>query len=116
VLAGPARAGPAYAGAIEAAFGRYMAGASALQSALLARPRAASAAIRLLTAPVVRPVTAGTWSIYWNGLADGARPRPSAWTASAVQALAGRLADRDLASQPGTRQGGRSAQSEDQLT
>jgi geranylgeranyl reductase family protein len=116
VLAGPAQAGPAYAGAIEAAFGRYMAGASALQSALLARPRAASAAIRLLTAPVVRPVTAGTWSIYWNGLADGARPRPSAWTASAVQALAGRLADRDLAGQPGTRQGGRSAQSEDQLT
>jgi geranylgeranyl reductase family protein len=116
VLAGPAQAGPAYAGAIEAAFGRYMAGASALQSALLARPRAASAAIRLLTAPVVRPVTAGTWSIYWNGLADGARPRPSAWTASAVQALAGRLAGRDLAGQPGTRQGGRSAQSEDQLT
>ena len=69
-----------------------MAGASALQSALLRRPRATSAAIRLLTAPVVRRAVAGTWSIYWNGLADGARPRPSAWTARAVQALAGRLA------------------------
>ena len=93
VLAGPARAGLAYTEAIEAAFGRYMAGASALQSALLRRPRTALAVTRLLTAPVVRRVAAGTWSIYWNGLVDGARPRPSAWTAHAVQALAGRLAD-----------------------
>ncbi len=100
VLAGPARAGLAYTEAIEAAFGRYMAGASALQSALLRRPRAASAVTRLLTAPVVRRVAAGTWSIYWNGLVDGARPRPSAWTAHAVQALAGRLADHKLAGQP----------------
>jgi menaquinone-9 beta-reductase len=104
VLAGPAGAGPAYTEAIEAAFGRYMAGASAVQSALLRRPRATSAAIRLLTAPVVRRAVAGTWSIYWNGLADGARPRPSAWTARTVQALAGRLADHNPASQPNTRQ------------
>jgi hypothetical protein len=81
-----------------------MAGASAVQSALLRRPRTASAAIRLLTAPVARRVVAGTWSIYWNGLADGARPRPSAWTARAVQALAGRLAGHNLTGQPITRQ------------
>jgi flavin-dependent dehydrogenase len=91
VLAGPARAGLAYTEAIEAAFGQYMAGASTLQSALLRRPRAASAAMRLLTAPIVRHAVAGTWSIYWNALADGARPRPSAWTARAVQVLAGHL-------------------------
>jgi menaquinone-9 beta-reductase len=103
VLAGPTRAGPAYAEAIEAAFGRYMAGAAALQSALLRNPTTASAAIRLLTVPVVRRVVAGTWSIYWNGLADGARPRPSAWTARAVQILAGGLADHNLADQPMTR-------------
>ena len=88
VLAGPAQAGRAYADAIEAAFGRYMAGASALQRALLRWPGTASAATRLLTAPVIRRVVAGTWSIYWNGLADGARPRPSAWTARAVQVVA----------------------------
>ena len=88
VLAGPARAGRAYADAIEAAFGRYMAGASALQTTLLRRPKTTSAVTRLLTAPVVRRVVAGTWSIYWNGLADGARPRPSAWTARAVQVVA----------------------------
>jgi menaquinone-9 beta-reductase len=92
VLAGPARAGPAYAEAIEAEFGPYMPGASALQAALLRRPRTTSAVTRLLTAPVVRRAVAGTWSIYWNGLVDGARPRPSAWTARAVQVLAGRLA------------------------
>ena len=77
-----------------------MPGASAMQNALLHRPRTALAAIRLLTAPVVRRVVAGTWSIYWNGLADGARPRPSAWTARTVQVVAGRLAGHDLAGQP----------------
>ena len=59
---------------------------------MLRRPSATSAVTRLLTAPAVRRAVAGTWSIYWNGLADGARPRPSAWTARTVQVLAGRLA------------------------
>jgi geranylgeranyl reductase family protein len=86
VLAGPGQAAAAYAAAIEATFGRYLGGASFLQGALLHRPRAASAAVRLLTAPAVRRAVAGTWSIYWNGLADGARPRPAAWTARGVQA------------------------------
>jgi menaquinone-9 beta-reductase len=92
VLAGPDRAASAYSQAVEAAFGQYMAGASALQHMLLHRPRTTSAVTRLLTAPVVRRAVAGTWSIYWNDLADGARPRPSAWTARAVQTAAGRLA------------------------
>ena len=102
VIAGPARAGPAYTEAIETAFGPYMTGAAALQSALLRRPRTTSAVTRLLTAPAVRHAVAGTWSIYWNGLVDGARPRPSAWTARAVQVLAGSLAGRNLAGQPMT--------------
>jgi len=100
VLAGPARAAPAYAEVIEAAFGQYMNGAAALQRALLRRPRTTSAVTRLLTAPPVRRAVAGTWSIYWNGLADGARPRASAWTARAVQVLADRLAGHTPASQP----------------
>jgi menaquinone-9 beta-reductase len=103
VLAGPAQAAPTYAEAIEAAFGQYMAGAAALQSALLRRPRTTSAVTRLLTAPVLQRAVAGTWSIYWNGLADGARPRPSAWTARAVQILAGRLAGQNLTGHPTTR-------------
>jgi flavin-dependent dehydrogenase len=101
VLADPARAGPAYAEAIERAFGRYMDGASALQTVMLRRPRTTSAVTRLLTAPVVRRVVAGTWSIYWNGLVDGARPRPSAWTAHAVETLAGHLPGRLAGHLPG---------------
>ena len=95
VLAGPALAASAYTQAVEAAFGQYMAGASALQQVMLRWPRTTSAGTRLLTAPVVRRAVAGTWSVYWNGLADGARPRPSAWTARAVQVTAGRLGSRE---------------------
>ena len=56
VLAHPADPGPAYTEALAAAFGGYMPGAAALQTALLRRPRVASAGIRLLTAPGVRRV------------------------------------------------------------
>ncbi len=94
VLADPTRAAQLYAEAVTEAFGRYMPGAAALQGALLRRPRAASASVRLLTAPGLRRVVAGTWSLYWNGLVDGARPRPSAWAAGVVQSVAGRLAAR----------------------
>ena len=94
VLANPANPGPAYTEALDGAFGRYLPGAAALQTMLLRRPRAASAGIRLLTAPGVRRLVAGTWSLYWNGLVDGAQPRPSAWSAGMVQRAAGLLAGR----------------------
>ena len=93
LLAGPGQAAAAYTGALTSAFGRYLPGAAALQATLLRRPRAASAGVRVLTAPAVRRVLAGTWSLYWNGLVDGAtrgRPRgrpgwssggPAAWAA-----------------------------------
>jgi geranylgeranyl reductase family protein len=92
VLARPADPGPLYSETLAGTFGRYLPGAAALQTLLLRRPRAASAGVRLLTAPVVRRLVAGTWSLYWNGLVDGAQPRPSAWSAGLVQHLAGRLA------------------------
>ncbi|MBO0815632.1 MAG: hypothetical protein J2P30_10915, partial [Actinobacteria bacterium] len=92
VLADPCRAGPAYASALAGAFGRYLPGASALQRTLMRRPFAASASMRLVTAPVVRRLVASTWSIYWNGLADGARPRPAAWAARGLESTATRLA------------------------
>jgi menaquinone-9 beta-reductase len=91
VLADPCRAGAAYTQALAGAFGRYLPGASALQRTLLRRPRLASASMRLVTAPVMRNLVAGTWSIYWNGLVDGARPRPAAWAARGVEALAAQL-------------------------
>jgi geranylgeranyl reductase family protein len=88
VIAGPGRAASGYTEAVAAAFGGYLPGAAALQASMLRRPRLASAGVRLLTAPLLGRLTAGTWSVYWNGLADGARPRPAAWTAAWVQALA----------------------------
>jgi geranylgeranyl reductase family protein len=94
VLARPADPGPVYTEALAGVFGRYLPGASALQTVLLSRPRVASAGVRLLTAPVVRRLVAGTWSLYWNGLVEGAQPRPSAWSAGLVQRLAGRFAGR----------------------
>jgi menaquinone-9 beta-reductase len=103
VLAHPAGPGPVYAETLAAAFGGYMPGAAALQDALLRRPRAASAGIRLLTAPGVRRLMAGTWSLYWNGLVDGAQPRPSAWSAGMVQRVAGLLAARTAGRSSGPR-------------
>ena len=99
-------AAAAYTEAVRDTFGRYMPGAAALQAALLRRPRLASGAVRLLTAPGVRRLVAGTWSLYWNGLVDGASPRPAAWTGAAVQHAASRLAGRwpavrQLAAAPG---------------
>jgi geranylgeranyl reductase family protein len=85
VLAGPAQAARRYANALTGVFGAYLPGAAALQAVLLARPRLTSAAARLLTAPLLGRATAGAWSLYWNGLADGARPRPAAWAAALVQ-------------------------------
>ena len=94
LLAGPGRAAADYTEAVTAAFGSYLPGAAALQATLLHRPRVASAAVRLLTAPAVRRVLAGTWSLYWNGLVDGASPRPAAWAAAAVQQVASRAGRR----------------------
>jgi menaquinone-9 beta-reductase len=94
VLAGPGQAAAAYTEAATAAFGRYLPGAAALQAVLLGRPRLTSAGVRLLTAPVLSRMIAGTWSLYWNGLADGASPRPAAWTAALLQRLATRAATR----------------------
>jgi geranylgeranyl reductase family protein len=91
VLADPGLAGTAYTRALAGAFGRYLPGASALQRTLLRRPLVASASMRLVTAPVVRNLVAGTWSIYWNGLVDGARPRPAAWAARGVEAVAAHI-------------------------
>ncbi len=94
VTAGPARAACVYTEVIGELMRPYMTGAAALQEAMLARPRLASAAMRMLTTPPLRRLVAGTWSLYWNGLADGAAPRPSARSAALVQTLAWRLANR----------------------
>jgi menaquinone-9 beta-reductase len=94
LLAGGPDPAAAYTEAVADTFGQYLPGAAALQAALLRRPRLASGAVRLLTAPGVNRVVAGTWSLYWNGLVDGASPRPAAWAGAAVQQVASRLGRR----------------------
>ena len=71
-----ARAGLAYAGTIEATFGQYMAGASALQSALLGRPRTASAAMRVLTAPVYGALSRAPGRFTGTGWPTAPAPAP----------------------------------------
>ena len=94
VVAGPAHAGEAYATALDARFGPFMTGAAAVHSQMLRRARFTSTSARLLTTPGVRRVVAGTWSLYLNGLVDGAMPQPSAWTARLLQNTATKLAPR----------------------
>jgi hypothetical protein len=48
--------------------------AAAGHHALVRRPRAASAAGRLLTAPVIGSVLADGWGVFWNELLEGAAP------------------------------------------
>ncbi len=101
VISGPARAAATYTATVGELMSRYMTGAAALQEAMLARPRLASAGMRMATSAPVRRLVAGTWSLYWNGLADGAAPRPAARGAAAVQDLAWRLANRRRGRVPG---------------
>jgi menaquinone-9 beta-reductase len=92
IIADPGHAARRYREAVGDLMTHYMTGAAALQEAMLKRPRLTSAGMRLLTAPPLSRLIAGTWSLYWNGLADGAAPRPSARAAALVQSLAWRLA------------------------
>jgi flavin-dependent dehydrogenase len=100
ILTHPGRAGQVYAETLRALMHRYLAGAAALQETMLARPRLASAGMRLITAPPLRSLVAGTWSLYWNGLVDGAVDRPSARAAALAETLAWRLASHRANSQP----------------
>jgi flavin-dependent dehydrogenase len=94
ILTDPGHAGPVYTETLRALMHKYLAGAAALQEAMLARPRLASAGMRLITAPPLRSLVAGPWSLYWNGLVDGAVDRPSARAAALVQTLTWQLARR----------------------
>ncbi len=94
LIAHPGCPAEAYTAALDQRYATFMPGAAAMHTQMLRRPRFTSTSARVLTAPGVRRVVAGTWSLYLNGLADGATPRPSAWTARLVQVTATRLASR----------------------
>jgi menaquinone-9 beta-reductase len=81
----------AYEASLRGRVDPFMSGATSLHIAMLRRPRLTSAAARLLTTPGVRRIAAGPWSLYMNGLADGAEPRAAAVAAKGVERVASRL-------------------------
>jgi len=96
VLAGPSGAAARYWAALGRDHLRFHRVAAAAHGALVGRPRAAAAAGRFLTLPVVGPALAGGWSLYWNELLDGAVPGPARATARSAASL-GRLVTAPLA-------------------
>jgi len=90
VLAGPAQAAGRYRTFVGASYGRYHGLAAAAQRKMLGRPRVISAAGRFLTLPGVGRPLAGSWSIFWNDLLDGALPGGDRRVAAGAMA-AGRI-------------------------
>jgi geranylgeranyl reductase family protein len=73
VAAGPAGAAARYLGLLRP-HARHHRLNAAVHAGMVAHPRAASLAGRVLTAPVVRGAMSGAWGLYWNDLVHGALP------------------------------------------
>ena len=77
VLAGPDNAAARYRSFLAETYVPFQSVTAPIHGSLLPRPRAVAAVGRTLTAPGVSRVVAGGWSIFWNDLLVGARPRPA---------------------------------------
>jgi hypothetical protein len=77
VLAGPHKAAARYRAFLAETYGPFQSVTAPIHGSLLPRPRAVAAVGRTLTAPGVSRAVAGGWSIFWNDLLVGARPRPA---------------------------------------
>ena len=97
LLANPGAAAAPYRRALADAHLRYHQVTSAVQSALVSRPRAISALGRVLTAPGIGRLLAPGWGLYWNELLDGAVPGMARTTANLADHL-GRLVTKRSAS------------------
>lgn len=81
LLADPGAPAAPYRRALADAHLRYHQVTSAVQGALVARPRVISAIGRVLTAPGVGRMLAPGWGLYWNELLHGAAPGVARTTA-----------------------------------
>jgi flavin-dependent dehydrogenase len=77
VLADPDHAAARYRRFLTNTYAPFQSATAPIHGALLHRPRAAATVGRMLTAPAVGTALAPTWSIFWNDLLAGARPRPA---------------------------------------
>ena len=93
LLLGPAMAAARYRTFLADTYAPYHSTTAAVHGALLPRPRAIATAGRLLTAPGIGRLVAGSWSIFWNDLLTGARPGAARGVAAAAQGL-GRVVTR----------------------
>jgi len=85
LLATPGRAEENYRHHLAAAHLPYQRIAATAHAALLCRPKAVSAAGRLLTLPAVGTRLAEGWAVFWNELLDGAPPgRARSWAGAAT--------------------------------
>jgi geranylgeranyl reductase family protein len=89
VLLDPSRAAVRYRADLAAAHLPYQRVSATAHAALLPHPRLTSGVGRLLTAPGIGRAIAGGWSIFWNGLLDGA-PKSRARSLAAVASGIGR--------------------------
>jgi hypothetical protein len=83
VLLDPSRAAARYRSDLAAAHLPFQRVSATAHAALLPHPRLTSGVGRLLTAPGIGRALAGGWSIFWNGLLDGA-PKSRARSLAAV--------------------------------
>jgi len=88
ILAGPADAGLRYRGWLRTTQHHYHRAAAPMARAMVGHPRAAAAAVRLLTSPVVSPGISGAWSLYWNDLHHDAAPSGHRRLARTIDAVA----------------------------
>jgi hypothetical protein len=85
---GPDGAAADYLRRLTLQYAPYAAATAPLTAAMVGRPRVVAAMGRLLTGPVVGPLLAGGWSVFWNDLLDGAVPGWPRRTAAAAHAVA----------------------------
>ena len=93
ILAGPSQAAARYRHFLAATYAPYQSIVAPIHRALLPHPLAVALIGRAITAPGIGRTLAGAWSLFWNDLVAGARPRPSREIAGLAFAL-GRLATR----------------------
>lgn len=75
ILADPGKPAGLYRAFLAETYAPFHAVTAPVHGALLPRPRAVAAVARTLTSPPVSRAVAGGWSIFWNDLLAGARPR-----------------------------------------
>jgi flavin-dependent dehydrogenase len=98
ILGGVDNAAERYRAYLAAKHASYLATSASVQRTLLRHGRLTATVTRALTAPGVRSLLAGGWSIAWNDLLDGAQPSVARAVASVAtglgHALTVRSADR----------------------